>query len=183
MQREKAEAEYLIVRIKGNGSKRWDGRETEVPSRTVVRSGADSLVVAEVHWPGKGGKRKVWKCAVLKGEQEEEQEAVPCAKSAHSHRAVGRRGHQRRHRHQAPGTRPRPSSASSHTHAPERRPRPCHGPGKGKLQLEERVGEQEAELLDRRGKDLDQRKRELEKKRAGLGKGKGNGEINFTACF
>ena len=56
-----AEAEYLLVRFEGNSSKRWDGRETEVPSRTVVRSGrrgADGLEVAEVHWPGKGGKGK-----------------------------------------------------------------------------------------------------------------------------
>ena len=82
---EREEPEYLLVRFEGNTSKRWDGRETEVPSRTVVRSGrrgADGSEIAEVHWPGKGGKgKKVWCCMVLEGE-EEEAAAVPCAKRA-----------------------------------------------------------------------------------------------------
>ena len=81
-EQQREEPEYLLVRFEGNASKCWDGRETEVPSRTVVRSGrreADGSEIAKVHWPGKGGKAKVWCYVVLAGE-EEEVVAVPCAK-------------------------------------------------------------------------------------------------------
>ena len=33
------EVGYICVRFVGNGSKRWDGREVEVPRKTVVRLG------------------------------------------------------------------------------------------------------------------------------------------------
>ena len=153
---QRGEAEHLLVRFEGNASKRWDGRKTEVPSWTVVRSGKrreDGLEVAEVHWGkgGKGGKgKKVWNCVVLEGEEEEAAAAVvPLAKRA---------------RKEGPG----PNGA------PER-----HGPGMGKLQLEQRLEKRELELrakdIERREKEIDRRARELEKK-AGLGKGKGKGK-------
>ena len=68
----------MPVRFEGNRSAKWDGKESEVPGRTVVRlgwRGEDGLERAEVHWPGKGkaGKVKVWRCVVLKGEEEEGQ--------------------------------------------------------------------------------------------------------------
>ena len=47
------------VRFEGNGAKKWDGKETEVPAKTLVSLGeytAEGLEKAEVHWPGKGGK-------------------------------------------------------------------------------------------------------------------------------
>ena len=57
------------VRFEGNGAKKWDGKETEVPAKTLVSLGeytAEGLEKAEVHWPGKGGKTgKIWKCVVL----------------------------------------------------------------------------------------------------------------------
>ena len=72
------QASYVAVRFEGNGSKKWDGREYEVPEKTVVRQGrwtGDGLEEAEVHWPGKGGKAKggkIWKCVILPLETEEE---------------------------------------------------------------------------------------------------------------
>ena len=63
-----------------DNSTRWDGKETEVPGRTVVRLGSrgvDGLEKAEVHW-GKGKGKKVWKCVMLEGGEEEE-EARSCA--------------------------------------------------------------------------------------------------------
>ena len=66
--------EYVSVRFAGNGSKRWDEKEIEVPSKTVVRLGrwtAEGLEEAEVHWPGKGkSKGKIWKCVMLPGDSE-----------------------------------------------------------------------------------------------------------------
>ena len=176
-----AEADYLLVRFEGNSSNRWDGRETEVPSRTVVRSGrrgADGLEVAEVHWPGKGGKgKKLWKCVVLEGEaaEEEAEAAVPSAKRPRTRAESEEPLQKMSATSTASAAGPGPGSASTHT--PE--PRLRHGPGRGKLELEERLGEQEAELLAQRGKELDRREqqlakreRELEKKkRAGKGKG------------
>ena len=35
----KKEADYTCVRFVGNGSKRWDGREVEVPGKMVLRLG------------------------------------------------------------------------------------------------------------------------------------------------
>ena len=68
------------MRFENNQSAKWDGKEAEVPGRTVVRlgwRGKDGLEKAEVHWPGKGrgkaGKVKVWRCVVLEGEEEEGQ--------------------------------------------------------------------------------------------------------------
>ena len=68
---------YVAVRFENNNSSKWDGKEAEVPGRTVVRlgrRGEDGLEKAEVSWPGKGktGKAKVWRCVVLEGEEEEE---------------------------------------------------------------------------------------------------------------
>ena len=64
-----AEAEYIAVKFEGNGSRKWDGKESEVPRKTVERLGkktGEGLEQAEVHWPGKGkGKGKVWKCVIL----------------------------------------------------------------------------------------------------------------------
>ena len=60
---------YVLVRFEGNNSMRWEGKETEVPGRTVVRLGSrgvDGLEKAEVHW-GKGKGKKVWKCVMLEG--------------------------------------------------------------------------------------------------------------------
>ena len=60
-----------------DNSTRWDGKETEVPGRTVVRLGSrgvDGLEKAEVHW-GKGKGKKVWKCVMLEGGEEEEEAA------------------------------------------------------------------------------------------------------------
>ena len=122
---QREEPEYLLVRFEGNASKRWDGRETEVPSRTVVRSGrrgADGSEIAEVHWPGKGGKGKVWCCVVLEGE-EEEAAAVPCAKRARTEDAeLEVEPETSRSTATAPASAagPRPS-ASCNSHAPE----PC----------------------------------------------------------
>ena len=53
---------YVAVRFENNSSK-WDGKEAEVPGRTVVRlgrRGEDGLEKAEVSWPGKGktGRRR-----------------------------------------------------------------------------------------------------------------------------
>ena len=66
--------EYVSVRFAGNGSKRWDEKEIEVPSKTVVRLGrwtAEGLEEAEVHWPVKGkSKGKIWKCVMLPGDSE-----------------------------------------------------------------------------------------------------------------
>ena len=64
------EVDYISVRFKDNHSKRWDGKEVEVPGKTVVRLGewtAEGLERGQVHWPGKGGKSrgKIWKCVVL----------------------------------------------------------------------------------------------------------------------
>ena len=124
---QREEPEYLLVRFEGNASKRWDGRETEVPSRTVVRSGrrgADGSEIAEVHWPGKGGKGKVWCCVVLEGEgEEEEAAAVPCAKRARTEDAeLEVEPETSRSTAMAPASAagPRPS-ASCNSHAPE----PC----------------------------------------------------------
>ena len=68
---------HVAVRFENNNSSKWDGKEAEVPGRTVVRlgrRGEDRLEKAEVCWPGKGktGKVKVWRCVVLEGEEEEE---------------------------------------------------------------------------------------------------------------
>ena len=68
-------SQYVAVKFENNHSVKWDGKESEVPVRTVVRlgwRGADGLERAEVHWPGKGkGKPRVWRCAVLEAELEE----------------------------------------------------------------------------------------------------------------
>lgn len=68
MQREmnkgrKAEkGEYIGVRFKGDGTKKWDSKEVEFPGRTVVmlREWTEERPErAEVHWPGKRvGERK-----------------------------------------------------------------------------------------------------------------------------
>ena len=53
------EVDYISVRFEDNHSKRWDGKEVEVPGKTVVRLGewtAEGLERGQVHWPGKGGK-------------------------------------------------------------------------------------------------------------------------------
>ena len=74
-------ARYLAVCFEKNNSVKWDGKEAEVPGRTVVRlgwRGADGLERVEVHWPGKGkGKARVWRCAVLEAEVEEETPQQP----------------------------------------------------------------------------------------------------------
>ena len=47
--------EYVGVRFEGNGSKKWDGKETEVPAKTLVSLGeytVEGLEKAEVHWEG-----------------------------------------------------------------------------------------------------------------------------------
>ena len=64
------EGDYISVRFENNASKRWDGKEVEVPRKTVVRLGewtGEGLERAQVHWPGKGGKSKgkIWNCVVL----------------------------------------------------------------------------------------------------------------------
>ena len=64
------EVDYISVRFEDNDSKRWDGKEVEVPEKTVVRLGectVEGLERAQVHWPGKGGKSggKIWNCVVL----------------------------------------------------------------------------------------------------------------------
>ena len=74
-------ARYLAVRFEKNNSVKWDGKEAEVPGRTVVRlrwRGADGLERAEVHWPGKGKeKARVWRCAVLEVEEPPQQPEPP----------------------------------------------------------------------------------------------------------
>ena len=59
------EDSYTTVRFVGNNSKKWDGKETEVPAKTVMALGrktAEGLEEAEVHWPGKGkATAKVWR--------------------------------------------------------------------------------------------------------------------------
>ena len=74
--------EYVSVKFDGNGSKKWDGKEVEVPGKTVVKLGevtAEGLERAEVHWPGKGGetKDKVWKCVILPDPEDLEETADP----------------------------------------------------------------------------------------------------------
>ena len=52
------EVDYISVRFEDNDSKRWDGKEVEVPQKMVVRLGewtVEWLERAQVHWPGKGG--------------------------------------------------------------------------------------------------------------------------------
>ena len=52
------EVDYISVRFEDNHSKRWDGKEVEVPGKTVVRLGeltAEGLERAQVHRPGQGG--------------------------------------------------------------------------------------------------------------------------------
>ena len=49
-----------VVKFCNNSSKRWDGKCSEVPTKTVVKTGGRNnkgLELAEVHWPtkGKGG--------------------------------------------------------------------------------------------------------------------------------
>ena len=83
-------ADYITVRFERNSSKKWDGKEVEVPGKTVVGQGrytAEGLEEAEVHWPGKGkSKGKIWRCVVLKrgemteSESEEEETNTPLVK-------------------------------------------------------------------------------------------------------
>ncbi len=67
---------YTYVRFCGNKSKRWDGKCSEVPSKTIVKTGlcnVEGLEEADVHWPAKGSKPgkggKVWKCVILPEEE------------------------------------------------------------------------------------------------------------------
>ncbi len=58
------EEQYTYVQFIGNDP-RWDGRWSEVPSKTVIRTGGTTsggLEEAEVHWPSKGGKGKEERC-------------------------------------------------------------------------------------------------------------------------
>ena len=56
---------FTDAKFLNNNSKRWDGKASEVPTKTVVRTGriTDGFEEAEVHWPaketgkGKGGAR------------------------------------------------------------------------------------------------------------------------------
>ena len=65
------ETEYISVRFTNNDSRRWDGKLSDVPSKTVVRTGRyneEGMEEAEVHWPVKGkgkGDVKIWHCVVL----------------------------------------------------------------------------------------------------------------------
>ena len=78
------DSDYVAVRFEGNGSRKWDGREIEVPEKTVVRLGqrtAEGLEKAEVLWPGKGkSKGKVWTCVMLPVEVDSDADASPPAK-------------------------------------------------------------------------------------------------------
>ena len=62
---------FTDAKFLNNNSKRWDGKASEVPTKTVVRTGriTDGFEEAEVHWPakgtGKGKGGKVWKCIIL----------------------------------------------------------------------------------------------------------------------
>ncbi len=75
--------EYVYVEFRGNGSKRWDGKRSEVPRTTLTTTGrfsADSKEEAKVHWPAKGGKGnggKVWHCILVSEEVEEYLEPMP----------------------------------------------------------------------------------------------------------
>ena len=73
--------EYVSVRFMDNDSRRWDGKVSDVPSKTVVRTGRcnqEGMEEAEVHWPVKGkgkGDVKIWHCVLLpqaakKGEED-----------------------------------------------------------------------------------------------------------------
>ena len=83
------------MRFVGNGLRKWDGKETDVPEYTVVKlgkRGKDGLEETEVHWPGKGkGKGKVWKCVVLEERTEAEVEKV--AAPAEKRLQVGKPDH------------------------------------------------------------------------------------------
>lgn len=49
--------EYISVRLEANGSKKWVGKEVEVPGKTVVRLGEwmeEGLKQAHGNWLGKG---------------------------------------------------------------------------------------------------------------------------------
>ena len=65
------DAEYVSVRFMDNDSRRWDGKVSDVPSKTVVRTGRcneEGMEEAEVHWPVKGkgkGDVKIWHCVLL----------------------------------------------------------------------------------------------------------------------
>ena len=65
------ETEYISVRFTNNDSRRWDGKLSDVPSKTVVRTGRyneEGMEEAKVHWPVKGkgkGDVKIWHCVVL----------------------------------------------------------------------------------------------------------------------
>ena len=106
-----------------DNSTRWDGKETEVPGRTVVRLGSrgvDGLEKAEVHW-GKGKRKKVWKCVMLEGGEEEEEAAEAPPKKL---------------RCSDPSPSPSNAPLAGETEPqsapmPTRRPRPGHGPGVG----------------------------------------------------
>ena len=73
-QNEEREEQYVSVRFEGNESKKWDGKEVEIPGKTVVRLAEEGLEKAEVHWQGKRGKAKgkIWKCIVLPAEESQE---------------------------------------------------------------------------------------------------------------
>ena len=76
VEKEEGKMEYICVQFEANASKKWDGREVEVPGKTVVRLGewtVEGLEKVEVYWPGKGGKTKgkVWNCVVLPPDLEE----------------------------------------------------------------------------------------------------------------
>ena len=179
---------YVLVRFEGNNSTRWDGKETEVLGRTVVRlgrRGVDGLEKAEVHW-GKGKGKKVWKCVMLEGGEEEEEaaEAPPkklrCSDPSPGPSNAALAGETEPQstpmptRRQRPGCSdpsPGPSNAPfagetepQSAPMPTRRPGPGHGPGVGKKGLEQ---------------VLEMRERELERRElmdAGPSKGKGKGK-------
>ena len=69
------------MQYEGNGSKKWDGREIEMPRKTAVQLGQWTAEGLEEAWPGKGGKSKgeIWKCVLLPPvlEEAEPEENVP----------------------------------------------------------------------------------------------------------
>ena len=56
------ETEYISVRFTNNNSRQWDGKVSDIPSKTVVQSGRyneEGMEEAEVHWPVKGREKEM----------------------------------------------------------------------------------------------------------------------------
>lgn len=55
------ETEYISVRFTNNDSRQWDGKLSDVPLKTVVRTGRyneEGMEEAEVHGPSRGKEKE-----------------------------------------------------------------------------------------------------------------------------